>query len=114
MKELGGPGEHGADLKVIFEWNIPFLNIQEEHTCVVQVKSFEGEMWATGAVGQIKHALEYWKADMGIIISTSSSSSEVLDKALETLREDTGKPVKLLIGKDVASFLLHFASELLV
>jgi len=114
VQEQGGRGEHGADLKVIFEWEVPILGIQEERKWVVQVKSFEGEMWATEAADQIQHALEYWKADVGIIVSTSSSSSEVLDKALETLRKDTGKPVILLIGKDVASFLLHFGSELLV
>ncbi len=114
VEELGGPVEKGADLKVIFEWDVPILGIHEQRTCVVQIKSFEGEMWDPKATHQIRTAFDEYQAHMGIIISTSSSSSEVLDKALETLRKDTGKPVILLIGKDVASFLLHFGSELLV
>ncbi len=52
-------------------------------------------------------------ADMGIIVSTASSGSEALDMALDKLRDDTGKPVSLLIGEDVAAFLLRFGGELL-
>ena len=111
MKEQGGPGEHGADLQVIFEWGIP--GFQEQHTCVVQVKSFEGEMWETKAVDQIRKALEYWKAHMGIIVSTASSGSETLYEEIEKLSKETGKPVSLLIGEDVAAFMLRFGGELL-
>ena len=114
VKEQGGAGEHGADLQVIFEWEVPILGIQEQRTCVVQVKSFEGEMWETNAVDQIREALQYWDADMGVIVSTASSGSEALDNALDKLREEEkGKPVYLLIGEDVAAFLLRFGSQLL-
>lgn len=113
MKEQGGAGEHGADLQVIFEWEIPILGIQEQRTCVVQVKAFEGEMWETKAVDQIREALKYWDADMGVIVSTASSGSEALDTALDQLRQETGKPVSLLIGEDVAAFLLRFGGQLL-
>lgn len=113
VQEQGGPGERGADLRVIFEWEVPILGIQEQRTCVVQVKSFEGEMEETKAVSQIREALQYWDADMGVIVSTASSGSETLDTALEQLRQETGKPVSLLIGEDVAAFLLRFGSQLL-
>ncbi|MCY3870056.1 MAG: restriction endonuclease [Gemmatimonadetes bacterium] len=113
VKEQGGAGEHGADLQVIFEWEIPILEIQEQRICVVQVKSFEGEMWETKAVDQIQEALDYWNADMGIIVSTASSGSEALDTALNQLQQKTGKPVYLLIGEDVAAFLLRFGGQLL-
>ena len=113
VKEQGGAGERGADLQVIFEWEVPILGIQEQCTCVVQVKAFEGEMWETRAVDQIREALQYWSADMGIIVSTASSGSEALDTALDQLRQDTGKPVSLLIGEDVAAFLLRFGGPLL-
>ena len=93
VKEQGGAGERGADLQVIFEWEVPILGIQEQRTCVVQVKSFEGEMWVTKAVDQIREALRYWDADMGIIVSTASSGSEALDTALDQLRQDTEKPI---------------------
>ena len=114
VKEQGGAGERGADLRVIFEWEVPILGIQEQRTCVVQVKAFEGEMWETRAVDQIREALQYWDADMGVIVSTASSGSEALDNALDKLREEEkGKPVYLLIGEDVAAFLLRFGSQLL-
>ncbi len=109
VKEQGGPGERGADLRVIFEW--PILEIQL--TCVVQVKSFKNEMEETKAVDQIRKALDYWDADMGVIVSTASSGSEALDTALDQLRQETGKPVSLLIGEDVAAFLLRFGGQLL-
>lgn len=113
VKEQGGAGEHGADLQVIFEWEVPILGIQEQRICVVQVKAFEGEMWETKAVDQIQKALAHWNADMGIIVSTASSGSEALDTALDELRQETGKPVSLLIGEDVAAFLLRFGGQLL-
>ena len=105
VKEQGGPGECGADLRVIFEWGVP--GFQEQCTCVVQVKSFEGKMWETKAVDQIREALERWDADMGIIVSTASSGSEALDAKIEKLSEQTKKPVYLLIGEDVAAFMLR-------
>ena len=113
VKEQGGAGEHGADLQVIFEWGEPILGIQEQRTCVVQVKSFKNEMEETKAVDQIRKALDYWDADMGVIVSTASSGSEALDTALDQLRQETGKPVSLLIGEDVAAFLLRFGGQLL-
>ena len=113
VKEQGGSGEHGADLRVIFEWEVPIIGIQEQRTCVVQVKSFKDKMWETKAVDQIRKALKYWDADMGVIVSTASSGSEALYTALDQLRQETGKPVFLLIGEDVAAFLLRFGSQLL-
>ena len=110
VKEQGGPGERGADLQVIFEWEVPILGIQEQRTCVVQVKSFEGEMEETKAVDQIREALQYWGADMGVIVSTATAGSEVLDMALEQLEEDTEKRGSLLIGEDVAAFVLRWWS----
>ena len=85
VKEQGGAGERGADLRVIFEWEVPILGIQEQRTCVVQVKSFEGEMWETKAVDQIQKAPDHWDADVGVIVSTASSGSEALDTALDQL-----------------------------
>ena len=114
VKEQGGAGEHGADLRVIFEWEVPILGIQEQRTCVVQVKAFEGEMWETRAVDQIREALQYWGADMGVIVSTASSGSEALDTALESLRQETKKPVYLLLGEDVAAFVLRFGNPLAI
>ena len=117
VKETGGPGERGADLVVVFEWEVPVVGIQVQRTCVVQVKAFEGEMGETTAVSQIREALQYWDADMGVIVSTASSGSEALDKALNQLREELRKEGKertvyLLIGEDVAAFLMRYGDLL--
>lgn len=105
VEKKGGPKDHGADLLVHFESGMPI----PPQTCVVQVKSFEGEHWDTGAVNDIKRAFEHYpEADMGLIVSTASSSSDVLDKAIEELQRETGKSVSLLIGKAVADFVLRF------
>ena len=114
VKEKGGAGDHGADLLVIFESGFDFPGLQEERTCVVQVKSFTDEHWDTRAVHDIRRAFKYWKADMGLIVSTASSGSEALDKALDKLRRDTEKPVYLLLGNQVAAFALRFGDQLLL
>ena len=50
----------------------------------------------------------------GSLYPRASSSSEALDNALDKLREEEkGKPVYLLIGDDVAAFLLRFGGQLL-
>ena len=107
VEKKGGPKDHGADLLVHFESGMPI----PPQTCVVQVKSFEGEHWDTGAVNDIKRAFEHYpEADMGLIVSTAASSTNVLDEAIDKLQKRTGKSVSLLIGKDVADFVLRFGS----
>ena len=109
----GGAGDHGADILVIFESGLPIVGLQQQRTCVIQVKSFEGEHWDTKAVTDIRRAFEYYpEAAMGLIVSTSTSSTESLDSELEKLREETGKPVSLLIGADVATFFMRFGLQL--
>ena len=105
VEKKGGPRDRGADLLVAFESAIPI----PPQICVIQVKSFEGEHWSTRAVDDIKRAFEHYpEADMGLIVSTASSSSDVLDRAIEELQRETGKSVSLLIGKAVADFVLRF------
>lgn len=110
----GGAGDHGADILVTFEAGLPIPGLENEYTIVVQVKSFEGEHWDTQAVEDIRRAFEHYpEASMGLIISTASASTTVLDNALDKLKEESGKPVALLIGPDVAAFLLRFGAKLL-
>jgi hypothetical protein len=114
VKWQGGAGDHGADVLVVFESGLPIPGLQQQSTCVIQVKSFEGDHWDTKAVSDIRRAFDqYPEAQMGLIVSTASSSTEALDKALDKIREETGKPVSLLIGADVAAFLLRFGGQLL-
>lgn len=115
VKWQGGAGDHGADVLVVFESGLPGTGLYQQQTCVVQVKSYEGEHWDTKAVDDIRRAFEYYpEANIGLIISTAMSSTKVLDEAIDKLKEETGKPVSLIIGADVATFLLRFGSHLFV
>ena len=108
----GGAGDHGADLIVEFEGGLPHPVFQTQHVCVVEFKSYVGEHLDIGAVDDIGRALvRYPNADMGLIISTADSSTKVLDDAIARLRKSSGKRVEILIGADVARFLLRFGGE---
>jgi hypothetical protein len=113
VKQKGGAGDHGADVLVTFDSGPPLLGLQQQRTCVVQVKSFEGAHWDVKAAQDIRRAFQHYpEAEMGIIISTADSSTPALDQELDRTREETGKPVSLLIGEDLAAFFLRFGSEL--
>ncbi len=104
-----GKADHGADLTVVFESGLPIPGFQQQSTCVVQVKSFIGELRDTKAVKDIRRAFGYYpEADMGLIVSTADSCSEKFVTALNELEKEEGKPVSLLIGEDVAAFVLRF------
>jgi hypothetical protein len=108
----GGAGDHGADILIIFEYGLPIPGLQQQKTCVVQVKSFTGEHWDTQAVEDIRRAFDHYPGvDTGLIVSTAAAASESFEKALERLQEDTGKSVALLIGADVATFFLRFGAH---
>jgi len=113
VKLQGGAGDHGADVLVVLECGIPVPGLQQQKTCVVQVKSFEGEHWDTRAVEDIRRAFDYYpEAEMGLIVSTATRCTEALEKALDDLRKQTNKPVSLLIGPDLAEFIVRFGGRL--
>lgn len=110
----GGSGDHGADLLVTFEGGLPIPGLESQSLLVVQVKSYEGEHWDTRAVEDIKRAFEHYpEASMGLIISTADSMAEPVEQALDRLREESGKPVAVLVGQDVAALLLRYGAKLL-
>lgn len=109
----GGAGDHGADLIVEFEGGIPHPALRTQHICVVQAKSYEGSHLDTQAVRDIERAFAmYPAADRGLIVSTANSSTKELDDAVEKLRQSSGKQVQLLIGADVARFILQFGGPI--
>jgi len=111
----GGAGDKGADILVTFEDGLPIPGLQNEYIVVVQIKSFQGDHWDTRAVEDIERAFDHYpEASMGLIISTANASTTQFDNALDMLREKSKKPVALLIGPDVASFVLRFGAKLLV
>lgn len=111
VKVLGGAGDHGADIIVEYEEGLPFFRSQKK--CVVQVKSYEEKHWDTTAVSDIERALPYFNADMGLVVSTASESTGPVDAGLERLRTLFGKPIELMIGKDVARFVLQYGMDLI-
>lgn len=114
VKWQGGAGDHGADILVTFDGGLPIPGLEKQSVLVVQVKSYEGDHWDTRAVEDIKRAFEHYpEASMGLIISTANSITTAVEKELDKLREDGGKPVSLLVGPDVAAFLLRYGAKLL-
>jgi hypothetical protein len=103
-----GRADRGADLVALMESAHPITQEVTQTTCVIQVKSFEGQHWDTGAVEDIRRAFKaHPDATEGLIISTASVSTQVLEAKLEDLRRETGRSVKLLIGAEVAVFIIR-------
>ncbi len=114
VQKKGGAGDHGADLLVKYKYGLPVVGLEQDHVLVVQVKSFEGEHFATQAVDDIRRAFEHYpQAKMGLIVSTASSSTEQLDAELNKLVVDEGKDVALLVGSELSVFILRYGAKLL-
>lgn len=110
----GGAGDHGADILVVYDSGLPITGCEQQSTCVVQIKSFEGAHWDTKAIADIRRAFNHYpEATMGLIVSTATSIGDTLEVELEKIRQDTGKPVSLLIGGDVAAFFLRYGIQLM-
>lgn len=114
VKWQGGAGDHGADILVRFDGGLPIPGLEKQSVLVVQVKSFEGDHWDTRAVEDIRRAFEHYpEASMGLIISTANAITTPVEQELDRLREEGGKPVSVLVGSDVAAFLLRLGAKLL-
>jgi len=114
VKWQGGAGDHGADILVTFDGGLPIPGLEKQTVLVVQVKSYEGDHWATRACEDIKRAFEHYpEASMGLIISTANAITTPVEKELDKLKEESGKPVSILVGPDVAAFLLRYGAKLL-
>lgn len=116
VRQQKGRADRGADLLVDFEYgSVPGLVRQE--TLVVQVKSWEGEHINPSAVNDIRRAFKYYEKDenvsMGLIVATTTEAGDELISELEKLQEDSGKPVALLIGTELAKFVLKYAGDIL-
>lgn len=111
VERKSGRGDLGADLLVYFQSGLPMVpGLERESLCLVQVKSYEGEMWDTRAVNDIRRALDrYPDADMALITSTAVKGSPKLDKEIEKIQQEKKKRVVLLIGAELAAFLAYWA-----
>lgn len=114
VKWQGGAGDHGADIIVTYESGFPIPGMEKQSVLLVQVKSFYGKHSDTKAVNDIERAFRHYPdASMGLIISTADSASDEVTEALDKLREASGKQIGLLIGPNVAAFLLRYGAKLL-
>ena len=114
VRHKKGRADRGADLLVELEFGeIPDL----VQTIVVQIKSWDGELYDTSAIEDIKNAFDYYEnANMGLIVSTATRCSDHFQNKLDKFREEEeyrGKPVSLLIGADLALFCLRYGGDLL-
>ena len=108
VRHFQGRADRGADLIALMERTHPITQEVSQDTCVIQVKSFEGEHWDTQAVEDIRRAFKaYPEATEGLIVSTANVSTQGLESKLEELRREVGRPVKLLIGEEVAAFVIR-------
>ena len=113
VRRQGGAGDLGADIVMVIEQAHPLIGVKQT-TCVAQVKSFKGEHDSTQAVEDIRRAFEaYPDAEVGLIFSTADQASPNFEAELEKLRRDTGKTVNLIIGSDLALFVIRYGSHLL-
>lgn len=104
--------DYGADIIVKYNSGLKILDLYKEETLVVQVKSYEGKHWSTGAVAQIKTAIEKFEANAGMIITTAEST-ENIEKEVERVSNELNVPILLIAGENVAKFVLKYGRELL-
>lgn len=113
--KLNGSGwksDHGADLIVYYQSGLQILDLKKEEILVVQVKSYENVHYDLKAVDQIVTAIDKFKANMGMIITTAEKSED-LENAVSKYSEKIDKPIILIAGEDVAKFVLKYGSEFL-
>lgn len=109
----GGAGDKGADIVIVVEEGHR-LTTPKQTTCVVQVKSYQGQHGSDLAVQDIRRAFHaYPEAGAGVIFSTAESTGPELETALEKVRTELNKPVTLIIGADVALFILKYGAHLI-
>ena len=103
----GGERDRGADLIVELEFgSIPGL----VQTLVVRVTSYQGTLRDTSVVDDVRRALAAYDADMALIVAPAMHRQPAVERELDRLREDTMKPVALLIGDELAAFCSGQAS----
>ena len=113
VKENGSgfKSDYGADLIITYKDCI--ADFGTEKSIVVQVKSYQGEIWDTKAADQIQTALSFFGAASGLIITTAEST-EAIEEAVSSLSEETGKPIYLMAGGDLARFVLRYGVDLIL
>ena len=116
VERLQGRADRGADLLVEFE-RLPLPGLIDRQTVAVQVKSHDGVEDDLRAVKQIEQAFKFYKhhnppIESGLIVSTASKAGEGLMRAVDFLSEQEDKRVSVLLGADLARFVLRYGADL--
>lgn len=102
-----GPDVNGADLEIEFGTGLSIGGLERTEICAVQVKAYRGEIDYDGAIQDIRRAFDSNpNYTCGLIVSTGLELTEEFEKKLEELRQASSKDVGVLIGKDLAYFLI--------
>lgn len=107
-----GPDVNGADIEIEFETGLGLGGLQNVESCAVQVKAYEGTMGYTKAIEDIKKAFNSDpKYTSGLIVSTALEMTGEFERELEKVRQEAKKEVGILIGKDLARFLMKYGID---
>jgi hypothetical protein len=110
VEHMQGRNDLGADI-VLTCCSADFPGISEQRKCLVQVKSYGGEMSNSKALEGLRKAFAASvneDASSGLIISTANAVSENFEKGLDVLREETGKPIAVLYGAELAKYVMRY------
>ena len=100
-----GRSDFGAD--IIAEYRNEIINSVEK--IAIQAKAYEGTMGYQKAINDIDQAFKHDNSfTQGLIIGTAIEISNEFENALENLRKKHNKPIGLLIGTDLAKWVLKF------
>ncbi len=106
-----GPDVNGADLEFKFESGIESLDLGRTEVCAVQVKCYEGVIDDDRAVTDIERALHSDAYTCGLIVTTATSASQRFQSAVGDLRGRLGKPIGLILAKDLAALFLRYGED---
>lgn len=106
-----GPDVDGADLVFTFDGGIETLDLERPEVCAVQVKCYENVIDDTRAVEDIERAFASKAYTCGLIVTTALSASGPFQSALDHLRERSGKPVGLILARDLAALFLRYGQD---
>lgn len=102
-----GPDVNGADIEIEFETGLEISGLKKKELCAVQVKSYEGKMGYKKAIEDIERAFDSTPDyTCGLIISTAQEMTEEFEAELNQLREEKGKNVGILLGKDLSRLIV--------
>jgi hypothetical protein len=106
-----GPDVDGADLMFTFDSGIESLDLERTEVCAVQVKCYENVIDDIRAVTDIERAFGSGAYTCGLIVTTAISASEGFQSALDHLRESSGKPIGLILARDLAALFLRYGQH---